>query len=317
LGESFGGHSLSNHPVYGEAAGVTEALATLALALFALAGAVLWYAHRREVASRQQAAKSFHSDISHVTMLLNTMREILQQQKDLARQFNENLERKSSAMRQLAGLAMENLEKLRETRRQVFEELEEARAELAALHQQAEYLRERNERSIALAESAAKVPELTPEEPLAPPKAKAAKPRASGGRKSGGAKKAADAPPAAAPAETPNPDWMPAPPAPPTAEAETAVDDHSDLPVEYTESSREALRSLLGLDKTDLTPPREKFTPVELASGAASNGKSFPAALRSRVEEYHNAGMSVGEIARELGLGKGEVRLILSMGKDR
>lgn len=294
---------------------MTEALATLALALFALAGAVLWYAHRREAATRQQAAKSFHSDISHVTMLLNTMRDILQQQKDLARQFNENLERKSSAMRQLAGVAMENLEKLRETKRQVLEQLEEAREELAALHQQAEYLRERNERSIALAESAAKAPDLSPEEPLAPPKAKAAKPKASGGRKSAAARKTAEAPPASEPAETPNPDWMPTPlPVSPT-EAEAAADDHSELPVEYTESSREALRSLLGLDKTDLAS-RETFAPVELATGPASNGKSFPAALRSRVEEYHKAGMSVAEIARELGLGKGEIRLILSMGKD-
>lgn len=294
---------------------MTEALATLALALFALAGAVLWYAHRREVATRQQAAKSFHADISHVTMLLNTMRDILQQQKDLARQFNENLERKSSAMRQLAGVAMENLEKLRETKRQVMEELEEAREELAALHQQAEYLRERNERSIALAESAAKAPELTPEEPLAPPKAKAARTRTSGSRKSAASKKAAEAPPAPPPAETPNPDWVPTPLPVSPAEAEVATDAYADLPVEYTESSREALRSLLGLDKSDLTPPREKFTPVDPAAGP-SNGKSFPAALRSRVEEYHKAGMSVGEIARELGLGKGEVRLILSMGKD-
>jgi predicted transcriptional regulator len=31
------------------------------------------------------------------------------------------------------------------------------------------------------------------------------------------------------------------------------------------------------------------------------------------VYEYHDAGMSVGEIAQELGIGKGEVRLVISL----
>ena len=46
------------------------------------------------------------------------------------------------------------------------------------------------------------------------------------------------------------------------------------------------------------------------APTAPSNGT---AALRSRVYKYHDAGMSISAIAQELGLGKGEIRLMLSL----
>jgi predicted transcriptional regulator len=35
------------------------------------------------------------------------------------------------------------------------------------------------------------------------------------------------------------------------------------------------------------------------------------------VYEYNDAGMTVAEIAHEIGIGKGEVRLILSLRKNR
>ena len=39
--------------------------------------------------------------------------------------------------------------------------------------------------------------------------------------------------------------------------------------------------------------------------------------LQQRVLEYSEAGMGVAEIARELGIGKGEVRLMLSLAKQK
>jgi hypothetical protein len=39
--------------------------------------------------------------------------------------------------------------------------------------------------------------------------------------------------------------------------------------------------------------------------------------LQRRVQEYADAGMSVPQISRELGIGKGEVRLILSLREGR
>jgi len=58
--------------------------------------------------------------------------------------------------------------------------------------------------------------------------------------------------------------------------------------------------------------PAQDQSPA-LAPGK-TNGRSRSGTLRARVLEYSDAGMSVPEIARELGLGKGEVRLILSIG---
>jgi hypothetical protein len=211
----------------------------------------------------------------------------------------------------LVGVATENLEKLRETKRQVLEDLEEAREELASLRQQSEYLREHTERSIALAAREASLADMKPEEPLAPPRAKAAKPRAS---KRKTAEKPVEAPPVvdAAPVQAP-----PEPPAPPPV---PEPEESAYLSVDYTESSREALRSLLGLDRPSLAPVPERGAKVEVAAVPPQingHGKSFSPGVRARVDEYHKAGMSVAEIAHELGLGKGEVRLILSLGQDR
>ena len=40
-------------------------------------------------------------------------------------------------------------------------------------------------------------------------------------------------------------------------------------------------------------------------------------ALHARVYDYNDASMSVAQIAQELGIGKGEVRLILSLRKGK
>jgi hypothetical protein len=47
------------------------------------------------------------------------------------------------------------------------------------------------------------------------------------------------------------------------------------------------------------------------------NGGQYLTPIQKRVYEYSDAGMRVPEIARELGVGKGEVRLILSLRHDR
>ena len=39
--------------------------------------------------------------------------------------------------------------------------------------------------------------------------------------------------------------------------------------------------------------------------------------VQSRVYEYNDAGMSVAQISKAIGIGKGEVRLILSLRKGR
>ena len=77
-------------------------------------------------------------------------------------------------------------------------------------------------------------------------------------------------------------------------------------------AARQAFRALLNLgDDAESAPtPTAASAPVDKSNGAAAN-----AAIHSRVCEYSDAGMSVAQIAQELGIGRGEVRLILSLRK--
>ena len=60
---------------------------------------------------------------------------------------------------------------------------------------------------------------------------------------------------------------------------------------------------------------------MEGAATPGGNGAATPppaaVPLQQRVLEYSQAGMGVAEIARELGIGKGEVRLMLSLAKQK
>jgi hypothetical protein len=88
---------------------------------------------------------------------------------------------------------------------------------------------------------------------------------------------------------------------------------------------RDAFRALLGLDA--VTPPPQARPPEPAAPRdnefagenyrTGDNGRERNATLRKRVLEYSEAGMSVAEIAHELGVGKGEVRLMLSLARQR
>jgi len=80
------------------------------------------------------------------------------------------------------------------------------------------------------------------------------------------------------------------------------------------ESAREAFKSLLSQD------PLPRMGREELASSKAEappenpNGEGrITPAIKGRVFEYSTAGMTISQIAKELGIGKGEVRLILSL----
>lgn len=77
---------------------------------------------------------------------------------------------------------------------------------------------------------------------------------------------------------------------------------------EVVQAGREALRALLDLDNGP-GPARE----TEGAQASQNN----TSALRERVYSYHDAGMNVSQIAQELGIGKGEVRLMLGLRQKR
>jgi len=207
------------------------------------------------------------------------LRDVLQQQKDLAREFNASLDRKVAVIRQAAETAQQNLEAFRETRRKLAEELEEMRAELAVLRAEAAALRGKKR-----------------EEPPSKPKPESED----------------SVPPlrvVAAPPEEPDPsdlidNWVGFD----FGTEPLEVEDGSlaeELPIEPDDpvADREAFRALLDLEGGSTEPPPEP----------AGNGKALSPSIQARVLSYHKAGMNVSQIAQELGIGKGEVRLILNL----
>jgi len=88
---------------------------------------------------------------------------------------------------------------------------------------------------------------------------------------------------------------------------DTESEDTFETPREVPESPRDpdraraAFRALLNMTEESET----------------GNGRRKTEALRARVHEYYDAGMSVAQIAQELGVGKGEVRLMLTLREKR
>jgi hypothetical protein len=82
---------------------------------------------------------------------------------------------------------------------------------------------------------------------------------------------------------------------------------------EEAEHARDAVRSLL-----DFCGGVSNRNAALVRMPAPGNGTDvLTPALHSRVYEYHDAGMTVPQIAQELGMGKGEIRLMLSLRKDK
>lgn len=74
------------------------------------------------------------------------------------------------------------------------------------------------------------------------------------------------------------------------------------------EAARQIFRAMLKMEKKKGGRAGKKLPAAERGNGAEANQM-----LRTRVYEYADARMSIAEIAHELGIGKGEVRLILSL----
>lgn len=251
-----------------------------------LVGAVLyaaWKASRMAAppsSSSQPTDRSPGADLANMMILFQTLRDVLQQQKDLAREFNASLDRKVAVIRQAAETALQNLEALRETRRKLGEELEEMRAELAALRAEAAAIRGRK-----------------PDGPPAPSPPASEDP----------------VPPlrvVAAPPEEPDPSDL--------------IDNWVgfDFGTEPLEDEEESLAEELPIEPDDPVGDREAFRALlDLGGGSttapppepAGNGKALSPSIQARVLSYHKAGMNVSQIAQELGIGKGEVRLILNL----
>ncbi len=241
------------------------------------------------------------SDLTDMMILFQTMRDVVSEQKALAREFNASLDRKVEAIRGLVAAAQEEREELRKSQRAISQLLHEAKDELLG-GERGGGPRQRA-RAAALddiGDGLKRIEEdATPEPAL----------RGLGGD--------AEAPDPVddlidswAGAEFVAPEAAPQPPRP-APEAPTAPEDAA--------AARDAFRTLLDFESEPraTAAPQPKSTPERAARTEGGNGKPPLSPLQRRVYEYSDAGMKVSEIAKELGIGKGEIRLIQSLRKDK
>lgn len=262
--------------------------------LVAVSLPVYAFVRRRRVT---EARRNTEADLANMMILMQTMRDMLQQQKDLARQLNESLDQKVTYIKKTVDAANKDMEVLRKSVRTVAEHLLKSKKEIAALRLEMRQARPGGETPRAV-ESSKPAEKGTPATNERPPNLRVL-----------------------------------AEPAPPPAEKSlldnwVGLDFNGDEPEPHpfdvpeippeepgnADAARAAFRALLDYEEQNDTLQRDR----EPAPGRQEgNGRGKLTPLQARVYEYHDAGLALAEIARELGIGKGEVKLILSLRKAR
>jgi predicted transcriptional regulator len=310
----------------------------------------LVFLYRRKDSLENSRLEKTKADIADMTILFQTMRDIISQQKEMAKHFNAELENKMSLVKQVLQRGMEKNERLYEKQHAINLELDESREKLESLQRQMTYLQDSSEnikqelhekKDVLTAPiqqddiSPEKLPPSQPEpEPVPqlhqpPPRPNEEKsPPTEPLHKFGTL-------PEEVLSETAFTQWVGL-----SLEEDTPDDQHAEeevldsLPISAEDSmaARDAFRALLDLDNAQQqqspgaqqgTAPfsaREALTnatpPPQDNHATGGNGSVNTTPLQQKVLEYSDAGMTVPEISRELGIGKGEVRLILSLAKQ-
>lgn len=91
---------------------------------------------RRAEKKADQRLKQARADITDMTILFQTMRDIIGQQKSLAKEFNEELEHKMEQVKHVLNQGMEKNRQLYDKQQRIAAELEDARAQVDALFRQ-------------------------------------------------------------------------------------------------------------------------------------------------------------------------------------
>ncbi|NIA15969.1 MAG: hypothetical protein GWP08_18045 [Nitrospiraceae bacterium] len=225
-----------------------------------------------------------HTELS---ILFQTMRGTLDEQKSLARDFNRSVDKRVALIRKIVKHTIEQHEKLYERQRVLAKALEETREQIADIERRIlEAARGRAEEKARAAAAKPKI-DVAPLHIVVEPDVGDSGDGSSGddlieawtGLDFVGEEPDAD--------EFEVPDTVPESPRDP-------------------EMAREAFRALLSIEPAATA----NSAPLETGGG---NGRGRTELLKGRVHEYHDAGMSVAQIAHELGIGKGEVRLMISL----
>ena len=240
--------------------------------------------------------RDFAQDHANMMILFQTMRDLLRSQKELARELNESIDKKIRVIKNVVAEAKEAKDELRVAQSELSELTNKARNDLDSL----------NVRVSSTAELEEKAPDQLPE-PTTPEITK------------------------------PEESSLLITPRPEREKADDIIDDwvgldfggdHPnahvyDLPEEVPqapsdpEAAREAFRTLLNMDNPSPQPAQVPKSQNQGSRKRSGNGRVKITPLQARVYEYSDAGMTTSQISRELGIGKGEIRLILGLRKDR
>ena len=236
---------------------------------------------RKNQTSPPRAAQT---DLANMMILLQAMRDMLEKQRNLARQLNGSLDKKVAFIKKTVDAAVEDMAALQKTLKATAEQVARLKTEVGA---------------------------------TAPPAEGPPSPAPGGAGPSENPHSEAGAP-ARPPIQKPESDlidqWVGIDLGGPEPEGFEVPDEVPEEP-ENAEAAREAFRALLNLEER--TEAHSAKRPDSGAALRGNNGKRSLSPLQVRVYEYNDAGMSVPQISRELGIGKGEVRLILSLRKSR
>jgi hypothetical protein len=222
-------------------------------------------------------------------LLFQTMRDTLEQQKQLAHDFNASVDQKVQDIRDHVASAGDMSDSVKKAENELETLLSQTREELDSLRRRMGYLVDQS--PAGETSSAAEAIESDSHSENGPVNGRGA--------------------------DTQNGDGEPLRSIPePKAEAENNLidqwvgldigaqeeedwsEEELSYPEEDAESGRDAFRSLLNMQSPD---------------DAESSESSITPPIQQRVYEYADEGMRVPEISRALGIGKGEVRLILSL----
>lgn len=268
--------------------------------LLAVVLVLLVWLYGRVSGSRSATRNVSAANLTEMAILFQTMRNVVHEQKILAREFNESVDKKVNLIRQVISKVVEEHNNLCRAHKDVALKLDEVGREWEAVQTEVRRLRE----------------ELGLSAPAPPKREGAARPAQPK------AEKTKDASPlriVVEPKDTePSGDladlWVGFDFVGSDAEPFEVPETPPEAPGD-PEVTRQAFRALLSMSPEGGrgASRRETAAASETLAADSGNGRGRGAPIRARVYEYHDAGMSIAEIAQELGIGKGEVRLMLSL----
>ncbi len=297
------------------------AIVSILFAFAALACmALLVVAYLRNETKERERRRQIKNDIADMTLLFQTMRDIIVQQKNMANDFNDEVERKMALVKQVLARGMEKNEVLYDKQQALAHELQDATETLESLQRQISILSNQAATQGIQLQVPHKRPNPAPIRKETPIPAKQKfeeeaplrqKIPASQAREKARSVLTDDMISEWSELDINTPDFQ----SKHNVRPNTKSRPHTP---EDAEAARDAFRALLDLENdftsSDNYDGQMGESRDTLAAPHDDNGRATSASpVQRRVLEYSKAGMSVVEIARELGIAKGEVRLMLSL----